>query len=284
MENNTVLNTLSIDRATCFSNNKGEQSDKVQRRLSQLLVKLGPFIKKFLEPEERILYAATAIAPMSKLDMFFKGWHVYYLKSCALVFTDRRILYLPTAMNGKSKQSLAQICYGDIDKYTIKGILNGAFEITFKNGRKESFTINIAGDFKKMKAFLPKYIPGGQPTVRRARHFLCPRCTKPLVKDNYVCPSCRLKFKTPSDLIKKAMLIPGGGYFVTGHFWFGVQGVLVELILLIMVLSTFVAAHGKAELMPGVIVILVVVVLNKLLTIEHVRFFAGQFMPVDKDV
>ncbi len=282
MENETILSALPLDRNICFSNDKGELSEKIRKQQTKLLAKLGPFVRKFLEPEERILYAATAIAPMSKLDMFFKGWHVYYLKGCALVFTDRRILYLPTAMNGKPKHSLAQVRYGDIDKYTIKGILNGAFEIVYKNGRKESFTINSAGDFKKIKTFLPRYLPGGQPTDRRDRHFLCPRCAKPLAKGNYLCSSCRLKFKTPAGLIKKALLIPGGGYFITGHFWFGVQGALVELVLFIMALSTLVAAHGKAELMPGAVVIVVIMVLNKLLTIEHVKYFAEQFMPDER--
>lgn len=284
MESNAILSTLPLDRTVCFSSDKGEQSDKVQKQQTKLLAKLGPFVKKFLEPEERILYAVPAIAPMSKLDMFFKGWHVYYLKSCALVFTDRRILYMPTAMSGSPKKSLAQLRYGDIEKYTIKGILNGAFGVIYKNGRKESFTINVSGDFKKMKAFLPKYIPGGQPTDRRDRHFLCPRCAKPLAKDKYVCPSCHLKFKLPAELVKKALLIPGGGYFITGHFWFGVQGALAELVLVLFVLSTLIAAHGKAELMPASITMLVVLVLNKLLTIEHVKYFAGQFMPEDKDI
>jgi hypothetical protein len=282
MDNNTLLNALPIDRTICFSNDKGEQSEKTKKQQEKLLSKLGSFLKKYLEPEERILYAATAIAPMSKLDMFFKGWHVYYLKSCALVFTDRRFMYIPTDMSGKPKQSLAQVRYGDVDKYSIKGILNGAFEVIYKSGRKESFTINVAGDFKKMKAFLPKYIPGGQPTDKRDRHFLCPRCAKPLLKDSYVCPSCRFKFKTPSELIKKALLIPGGGYFLTGHFWFGVQGALVEVLLLIFLLSTLVAAHGKAELMPAFIVFLVIVVLNKLTNIEHIKYFAQQYMPEEK--
>jgi hypothetical protein len=284
MENNAVLNSLPLDRATCFTNDKGEQSEKVQKQQTKLLAKLGPFVKKFLEPEERILYAVTAIAPMSKLDMFLKGWHVYYLKSCALVFTDRRILYMPTAMNGRPKQSLAQLRYGDIEKYSIKGILNGAFEVVFKNGRKESFTINVAGDFKKMKAFLPRYIPGGQPTDQKDRHFLCPRCAKPLAKDKYVCPSCRLKFKLPAGLVKKALLIPGGGYFITGHFWFGVQGALAELVLVSFVLSTLIAAHGKVELMPASIIMLVLLVLYKLLSVQHVKYFAEQFIPDDKNV
>jgi len=284
MENNAVFSSLPIDRATCFSNDKGEPSDKIQKQQSKLLEKLGPFVKKFLEPEERILYAVAAVVSYNPLEAFLKGWHVNYLKSCALVFTDRRILYMPTTMNGKPKQSLAQARYGDIDKYEIKGIFYGAFEIVYKNGLQESFTINNTGDFRKMKAFLLKYIPGGQPTDRCDRHFLCPRCAKPLVKGNYVCPSCRLKFQVPSGLIKKALLIPGGGYFITGHFWFGVQGALAELILLALALSTLVAAHGKAELMPGPLVILVVLVLNKLMTIQHVKYFAEQFMPDDKKI
>jgi hypothetical protein len=283
VENNAILNTLPIDRAVCFSNEKGEPSEKAQKQQTKLLFKLWPFTKRFMESEERLLFAVSAIAPMSKLDMFFKGWHVYYLKSCALVFTDRRILYMPTSTNGKPKQSLAQIRYGDIVNYTIKGILNGAFEIVYKNGRKENFTINTTGDFKKMRSFLPRYIPGGQTTDKRERHSLCPRCTKPLVKDNYSCPSCHFKFKTPSDLIKKAILIPGGGYFLTGHFWFGMQGALAEIVLLIILLSTLVAAHGKAELMPASVVFLIVIVLNKLLVIEHVKYFAQQYMPLDKN-
>jgi hypothetical protein len=283
MENDTILNVLPIDRTTCFSNDKGEPTEKIRKQQTKLLAKLGPFLKKFLEPEERILYAASAIAPMSKMDMFFKGWHVYYLKSCALVFTDRRVLYLPTTMNGKPKQSLAQARYGDIDKYSIKGILNGAFEIVYKSGRKESFTINSAGDFKKIKAFLPRYLPGGQPTDRRDQHFLCPRCAKPLAKDNYMCPSCRLKFKTPAGLIKKALLIPGGGYFVTGHYWFGVQGALTDLVTIwlaiVLIIGLITKEMTKIELLIFFVPLLF---LTKLMTILHVKYFAEQYIPDDK--
>ncbi len=282
MSDEAILTQLPIDRAVCFANDKGEQSDKIQKQQSKLLGKLGPFLKKFLEPDERILYAAPAVAPMSVLEQALKGWHVYYLKACALVFTTKRILYIPTGMNGKPRQSLAQARYGDIASFTIKGMLTGTFAIAYKSGRKEKFMIQVMGDWKKINSFLAKYVPGGEATERRDRHFLCPRCIKPLNKDVYTCPSCRMAFKIPAQAIKFALLVPGGGFFLTGHFWFGIQGALVDVLLLIFVLSTLVAAHGKAELLPASVMMLVLLALNKLVAVQHVKFHVAQYMPMEK--
>jgi len=282
MENDAIVNQLPVDRAVCYSNDKGEQSDKVQKQQAKLLAKLGPFVRKFLEPDERILYALPAVAPLSALEQFFTGWHVYYLKACALVFTSKRMLYLPTTTGGKPRQSLAQARYGDIASFTAKGMLNGHLELAYKGGRREKFTIQSFGEWKKLNAFLPKLVPGGEPTDRRDRHFLCPRCAKPLARDVYACPSCRLAFKTPSQALWFALLVPGGGYFLTGHFWFGVQGVLTDLLIFIFVLTTLVASHGKTELMAAPFVILVLLALNKLVAVQHVKYFVGQFLPDSK--
>ncbi|MDI6739337.1 MAG: hypothetical protein QME74_03120 [Candidatus Edwardsbacteria bacterium] len=281
MENETIINQLPVDRTTCFSNDKEEQSDKVQKQQGKLLAKLGPFLKKFLESEERILYAVPAVAPMSALEQALKGWHVYYLKACALVFTTKRVLYMPTGMNGKPRRSLAQARYGDIAGFTLKGMLSGSFELVYKSGRKEKFTIQTMGDWKKINSFLTRYIPGGEATDRRDRHFLCPRCAKPLVKDIYACPSCRLAFKTPAQAIKFALLVPGGGFFLTGHFWFGIQGALADIVIFIFVFSAAVAAHGRAELIVGPVFMLVLLVLNKLVAVAHVKYHVGQFMPTE---
>jgi hypothetical protein len=282
MDNEAVLNQLPIDRAVCLTNEKGEQSDKARKQQARVLGRLGPFVQKFLEPGEQILYASPAVAPMTALEQFIKGWHVYYLKACALVFTDRRILYLPATTGGKPRNSLAQARYGDLTGFKIKGILGGTLELAYKSGKKETFTIQGMGDRKKIESFLGKKVPGGEPTDRRERHFLCPRCLKPLAADKYLCPSCRLAFKTPGQATLRAFLIPGGGFFFSGHVWFGLQSALVDLILFVMFLSTLVAAHGKPELMGASIFMLVLMALNKLMAMMHARYHVGQFMPAGK--
>jgi hypothetical protein len=282
MDNETILNQLPIDRAACFSNEKGEPSDKVKRNQGKVLAKAGPFLQKFLEPEERILYAAPAVAPISALEQFFKGWHVYYLKSCLLVLTTRRIVCLPTTTGGKPRRMLSQARYGDLAGFKAKGVLGGTLELSYKSGKKESFTVQSGGDRKKAEALLSKLVPGGEPTDRRERHHLCPRCAKPLTKDKHLCPSCRLAFKTPGQAVRFALLVPGGGFFMTGHVWFGVQSALAELIIFIMFLSTLVAAHGKVPLMGASIFLLGMVVVNKLVAIDHARYYVRQFMPADK--
>ncbi|MCU0607028.1 MAG: hypothetical protein MUF78_06340 [Candidatus Edwardsbacteria bacterium] len=282
MDNDAILNQLPVDRAVCFANDKGEQSDKIRKQQTKLLAKLGPFVRKFLEPDERILYALPAVAPMSALEQFIKGWHVYYLKACALVFTSKRILYIPTDAGGKPRQSLAQARYGDIASFTAKGMLSGHLELAYKGGRKEKFTIQAMGEWKKINAFLPKLVPGGEPTDRRDRHFLCPRCVKPLTKGVYACPSCRLQFRTMAQAAKLALLVPGAAYFLTGHVWFGVLNVMAELFLVIFILSTLVAAHGKAELMAAPIFLVVLLAVHRFSGWEHARGFVAQYMPAAK--
>lgn len=284
MENETIVNQLPVDRAACFSNEKGEPSDKVQKRQIKSLGKVGPFLQKILEPQESILYAAPAVAPISALEQFFKGWHVYYLKSCLLVLTTRRILCLPTTTGGKPRRMLSQVRYGDLAGFKAKGVLGGTLELAYKSGKKETFTVQSGGDRKKAEALLSKLVPGGEPTDRRERHHLCPRCAKPLAKDKYLCPSCRLAFKTPGQAARFALLVPGGGFFLTGHVWFGVQSALAEFIIFILFLSTLVAAHGKVELMGASIFLLAMVVVNKLVALDHARYYVRQFMPEDKNI
>lgn len=283
MDNGTILNQLPIDRAVCLTDVKGETSDKVRKNQAKLLGKLGPFLLKFLDPDERILYVSPAVAPISALEQFFKGWHVYYLKSCALVFTNQRIMCLPTTTGGKPRRMLSQARYGDLVGFKVKGLLGGTLELAYKRGRKETFTIQSGGDRKKIESFLGRQVPGGLPTDRRDRHSLCPRCAKPLAADKYLCPSCRLAFKTPAQALRFSLLVPGGGFFLTGHVWFGAQSALAELIIFILFLSTMVAAHGKVELMGASIFIVVLLTLNKLVAIDHARYYVRQFMPAEKN-
>jgi len=220
---------------------------------------------------------------MNALEQFLKGWHVYYLKACALVFTSKRILYVPTDTGGKPRHSLAQMRYGDVASFSLKGLLSAAFALTYASGRKETFTIQAMGDRKKINSFLPKLVPGGEGTDRRDRHFLCPRCAKPLVKDHYTCPSCRMAFKTPSQAVKFALLVPGGGFFQTGHFWFGVQGAFVDLLEIVLFLAAIdEVRRGSPEAGSVIFAFLLILVANKLAAVQHVKFHVAQYIPVEK--
>ena len=61
---------------------------------------------------------------------------------------------------------------------------------------------------------------------------LCPACGAKLQADIYECPHCRLEFKNPETLVRRALLIPGGAFFYTGHVLIGFAHALVDVVLL----------------------------------------------------
>ena len=85
---------------------------------------------------------------MSWFEQLVTGWIIYYLKRCVLVFTDKRILHIPTKMNFKAKASVAQIVYGDIAEAKVSGFFGRAFRLKYKTGKKEDFNYVESTEFK----------------------------------------------------------------------------------------------------------------------------------------
>lgn len=274
---------LPIDESICFSDHKMKQRKKIKLRQLEILFDFEPLLKRFLEPDEKILLASRACSPMSALEQLTTGWVISYIKRCVLIFTDRRILHFPSRGNYKPRQSIAQIRYTDIDNFKLGQFLGRVIKLTYKSGKKENFNYIPSGQFKKIKTLLPRIADSRGTTQAGERHHLCPRCTSRLESGRSSCPACRLEFKDAAQALRLSLLFPGGGYFYTRHNILGFQDAIIETILIIMFVLMLAGLPEEPEVLPAVIVFGGILFFEKVVTIYHARHYISEFIPVDKD-
>ncbi len=277
---------LPLNQSIAFSNHKGAFKERLKKQQIKMLTPYVPLLKQFLEPGEEVLLAMRGCSPMSFLEQFTSGWMVYYIKRCMLVVTDRRILHFPSKGNYSPRHSIAQIRFGDVDTITPSTFLGRKFTVKYKNGKKEVFL--YVKDTKKLKVVLNEIrMTALQPTTYGIRHHLCPKCTAPLTIGEYLCPSCKLEFKNEQKARNLSILLPGGGYFYTGHPIVGIGDAIVETSLIVMVLASLVNLISGAEsdaALPGVVFFGVILFLEKLYTVYHAKHYVKEYIPVDKEI
>jgi PH (Pleckstrin Homology) domain-containing protein len=276
---------LRINQDVCFTTQNNKPHRSTTSRQLKVLRELAPTLKQVLKPDEEILLAVRASSPMSWLEQLVTGWIIYYLKRCVLVFTNKRILHLPTKMNFKPKASIAQILYGDIAEAKTSGSLGRALKLKYKTGKKEDFNYVESLEFKRLKALLPTLPKDGQPSEVSERHHLCPRCQAKLLTGKFTCPSCRLQFKDGERAIKLSILYPGGGYFYTRHPLLGVGDAIVEGILLVFVIAGVIDAlsgEGGADPWISVFLLGAALIIEKAQTIYHAKHYVNEYIPEDE--
>ena len=79
-----------------------------------------------------------------------------------------------------------------------------------------------------------------------------------------------------------SLLIPGGGYFYTGHWFLGIGDFLVEAGLILLIITSFtepsVASTGDSF---TIIVLGIVLLIEKLITVYHAGHYIKEYIPVN---
>jgi hypothetical protein len=251
---------------------------------TKILAKFVSLLKPVLEPEEEILLAVKAASPMSFLEQWTTGWMIYYLKRCVLIFTNKRVLHFPTKCNFAPKQSLSQIRYGDIEEFKLSRWLGRVLKIGYKSGKKEKFYYIGSREFKKLKTIQPQFIGTHEPSKAMERHFLCPKCITPLLKNIFSCSNCHLEFKNIKDARKLSILFPGGGYFYTRHPILGMTDGITEVILLVLLVTRVVDVLGGIESWGRVLFVGGLLFFEKWITIYHSRNYVNEYIPIDRNI
>lgn len=276
-----VLFGLPIDHDILFSNHKSIYKQRIEKQQTKLIEKLS-FIKLFLKEGEKIILVTTGCSPMSVLEQLLTGWIIFYLKRSLLVFTNKRILHIPTKMNYSYKGSIAQILYADCQTIVMRG---RTLVVTYKNGKKEKYYYIGGREKKKLKELFKTTLLKGEQSKEQGRINLCPRCTKELVKDQYTCPHCRLIFKDQAEGKKISIIYPGGGYFYTGHPFLGVADAITELVLMIfVVVSLFYVISGAENSIAPLLFYGILLVLEKVITVYHSNHFLSEYIPKEKEI
>jgi len=152
-------------------------------------------------------------------------------------------------------------------------------------GKIEKF-IGIAGKEKKKINQLLKTIDfKAKEGEASKRTHLCPRCTNELSKSNYVCESCKLKFKTNAAAIIISIIFPGGGYFFTRQYFLGLITALIEAVLIFYLATSIVNTLNGAE--NGIFSLIIysfAILFEKAISILHSLDFIKEFIPKKKKV
>jgi len=272
---------LPVDRNVLFSNHKDVYKKRIEKRQRKLIVKIAP-LKPFLRRDEQILLITTGYSPLASLGQYLTGFAFSYLKRSIFVFTNQRIIHLPTTPSYKYNNCLAQIAYPGCQSIAMKG---GKLVVQYaKFGRTEKFRAFAVQERKKIRALLQKKIPLSGTKIQLAgRTHLCPRCAHRLVEKKYTCAKCRLSFKTSSVAAILAILLPGGGYFYVRQFLIGVLDAVVEIFLLIYSVFLFRDLYNQVPVdMAYPMAIPLLFLYIKITAVIHSNHFTADFIPTRK--
>jgi hypothetical protein len=226
---------LSVDTSVLFSDHKGIYRRGIEKHQRKLLAKLS-FLATFLEPGERILHIISGCSPATAVEQLLTGVLLGPLKRSLFAITNRRILHVPTTRNMRHRQSVAQILYADCRFIRLRW---STLVVKYKSAKTEKFRCIDRSGRKKARTLLRNMPLNGRSSPTMERGHLCPRCTKPLIKDYYTCPNCSLEFKTKSRATILSIIIPGGGYFYARHPIIGLlEAVMETIVFLLLVAST----------------------------------------------
>ena len=281
-----LLEGLRLRTDTLYTNHKGKESRGTRNRAQKALNKLSAHLAKVLQPDEAILYVARAQAPAGVFEQLTFGWYIYYITGTVLVFTNRRLLHFLVTRDGTWKKGLRSVYWGDVAEARAKGWLNRILRLKYRSGKKETYWGLSRADIKKMRLMLGALVPGNasEGTAASEMVSLCPSCSGALVPKTYQCGQCHLRFKDEGSSLRLSLLIPGGGYFYTGHWFLGILDFIVEGLLLVVFLDllvSFLIAPGDEHLWITAITVGSLLAIEKALTVHHARRFVREFIPAE---
>ena len=274
---------LPVDRKILFSNHKGIHKKRIEKRQRKLFVKLGP-IKPFLRRNEQIILVTTGYAPLNSLGQYLTGFAFSYLKRSLFVFTNQRIIHIPTTPSYKYKDSLAQIAYAGCQSMTLK---RGTLVVQYANsGPVEKFKAIAAQERKKIRALLKKSIPiAGTKSQLAGRIHICPQCARRLIEKKYECSNCKLNFKSGLMAGFLAIVIPGGGYFYVRQFLIGALAAVVEIFLLVWSLLLLQDFYNQVPVNITYLTVIPALYLYlKITVLIHSTHFIADFIPTKKNI
>lgn len=272
---------VPVERDAIFSNHKGVYNKKVEKRQRGLIVK-STFIKFFLHSDERIHCLTTCYSPVSIMEQVATGPFFLLFKRAFFIFTNKRILHVPTRFNRQPRAAVSQILYEDCARLTVKGRV---LHIQYKNGRQEVFPYLGRKERKKIRALIaglplsPK--DAGQ---LNGRVHLCPSCANVLPEGAKICDACKLSFKTTFKAKLRSFLTPGGGYFYAHYPSAGILAAMVDITLItIFVYKLMQWRTGFSVSMALLAALAFGFSLAKLITAFHSSLLVEEFVPEEKD-
>ncbi len=289
---------LRIREDVLYTDAKGQDHERSKKSAQGLLAKLREILPALMEPNETILYILRCQAPVGALEQLMLGWSVYQVTATTLVLTNLRILHLAMDSGGKWKRTLRTVRWGNVAEAKVKGWIGKQFFLKYVDGKKENYWRLRNKDARKARDLIAAAIPASrsEQTPARAMVALCPDCRTPLTARTYECQSCGLTFKDEKTLLRRTILVPGGGYWYTGiwilgffsSFYEGIftLGLAVELLVLAGLMAPEVepgsSVPTRGEMLEIIVFLVVILALEKALQFIHSRRVVRTFLPLGR--
>jgi hypothetical protein len=269
---------LPVDRDTLFSNHNTVYKKRIEKRQRKLFVKIS-FLKPFLQKGEQILLITSGYSPLKSLANYLTGFLFVYLKRSLFVFTNYRIIHVPTTASYNYKNSIAMVAYAGCQSIALKGG-NLIAHFAGKGKKIEKFKAIAVSERKKIRALLKKKLPLSGTKVQLARRIhLCPRCTHALAEGQFKCKKCQLKFKSRLMAAISSIILPGGGYFYTRQYLLGFLDALVELAFLCFFGYLITDLRNHIPVSPLHMAMIPVFLYLKIAAVIHSSHFVSEFIP-----
>jgi hypothetical protein len=292
-------NGVSVREDVLYTNAKGEPDDGSKKRAEKALVDLREVLPGLLEQNEAVLNVINSCqAPMGTLEQFVLSWHAYRVSATRLVFTNLRLLHFGMNSSGKWNRTLKIVRWGDVAEAEVKGWINRLLKLKYANGTKENYWRLRRKDGQKAKAILATVLPLSKGEATQAGGFqsICPDCRATLTPGHYRCIACGLTFKDEKTLLKRTLLIPGGGYLYAGITLLGAIAFFTEGIFAVAMIAYLLMAAGllpaetvndvramqRGELLTAALISAVIVALHKALEYIHSRRVIRTFLPLKR--
>ncbi len=270
---------MPADRDTIFSDHRGIPKARIEKRQRKLIAK-SALIKFFLHAGERLRCLTTAVTPADTLEKLLTGPAFLFFRRSLLIFTDQRILHIPTRFNRSPHSAVSQIAFSGLAGVDLKG---RTLRVRYKNGRQEAFTYLGRAERKKIRNMLDEMRLTKDDTHSAGRVHLCPSCANPLKPADRRCSACNLRFKTAAQALWWALVIPGGGYFFSRHLLAGAIVGLAEVVLAVITALAWRPFTADVQAMTAVLLPAGGLMLVKSIAAVHAGRLVDEKMPAKQD-
>jgi len=269
---------LPVNREILFSNHKNVYRKRIEKRQRKLIVKIS-FLKPFLKKGEQVILITSGYSPLGSLAQYLTGFLFVYLKRSLFVFTNYRVLHIPTTSSYNYKNSIAQVAYAGCQSIEQTG---GSLTAKFAGAGKKvvKFKGIAVSDRKKIRALLKKKIPlSGTKSHLAGLTHLCPRCTARLSPGKYKCEKCQLQFKGKVAAVIGSLIFPGGGYFYIRQYLLGFLDAIIEIALGAFVVYIINDLSRHMPVVPLHMAAIPLFLFTKTAACIHSSHFISEFIP-----
>jgi len=284
-----IIGGISVRNDVLFTNDKGEDKRQIQKRSEKALQRLVPALQRVLLPTETVLYIAQARSPLTVVEQLTAAWWTAMLAASAIVITNKRLLFFPVKRDGTWRESVRSLQWGDLEEVKPKGLLVRNVTFNSKNGTKITYTNLPCADANKIAAIAAALLPAASGEMTSTHGFvqICPDCRSVLTQGQYICSGCGLTFKNEKSMVTRSILLPGGGYFYTGHPLVAMIPAIVEGLLVLDILAFLFVGLASPKAMPNILSGLVFLglfwAIETAVTILHCRRYVREYIPEKRD-